>query len=73
MGFIFPGDTSPHGTGFSYASRGWFLSHPSCTGHRASLPMAGAALLSHPGKGAEGDPHLLILLPPPHLTGVHRG
>lgn len=21
MGFIFPGDTSPHGTGFSYASR----------------------------------------------------
>lgn len=24
MGFIFPGDTSPHGTGFSYASRDWF-------------------------------------------------
>lgn len=41
------------------------LPHPSCTEHRASLPItAGSALLSHPGKEADRDPGLLILLSP---------
>lgn len=34
MGFIFPGDTSPHGTGFSYASRDGF---PTTSQHRTWL------------------------------------
>lgn len=75
MGFIFPGDTSPHGTGFSYASRDRLPTTPQL---QQAQNIAAHRWVCTPESSRERgrEREILTCSPschPPHLTGVQAG